>query len=542
MRKVARIAIALGIIFATIPDWASGDEVIKPPTHLEIEVDQQAKVVKLAWEAPENSAPIERYAVFWFCKGCDGGRAVASMNTHIDLPFSTVDDAGALDGRMFQFSIRSDNDSLHLYSGFVAGDIYLNAAPITIVPAPSPTPTPSDTPTASASPTPSPTPTPSDTPTPTASPTPSLSPSPSAQAIGESATVTAQPSPQPSATIAPTPSPTPEPIPAAPPAPAPKPVPAPDVIAQRKAEAEAAAALLAAQEAEAAKAAAEAAAKEAEAAIVKAAEDARIADAKAAQALADALKAEAMAKAKADADALLAIAQAKADADRVAQEVAKAKAEADKQAAEVAKIAADAAAKAQADANAKAEADKAKAEADKVKAEEIKAKAEAEKAIADVGVKPNGTAQLPDDKPKLPESNLLTPRVQQDKAGVENGGIALFGTKTQPQVVGEDGVLTPPPPAPGSGDPIPPDAITIPETFIGQPGGMTFNAPDIAIPIPHIDINIDLPGVGEAAQAVADAYVAIANIGNDMSPITRKKAKKILVATIFAGAVMRRNP
>ena len=27
------------------------------------------------------------------------------------------------------------------------------------------------------------------------------------------------------------------------------------------------------------------------------------------------------------------------------------------------------------------------------------------------------------------------------------------------------------------------------------------------------------------------AYTAIANIGNDMSPVTRKKAKKILVVT-----------
>ena len=92
--------------------------------------------------------------------------------------------------------------------------------------------------------------------------------------------------------------------------------------------------------------------------------------------------------------------------------------------------------------------------------------------------------------------------------------------------------MTPPPPPPGSGLPIPPDAITTEETFIGQPGGTTFNAPDIAVPFEPIEVNIDVPGVGEAAQAMADAYVALANIGNDMAPTTRKKAKKLILATI----------
>ena len=131
----------------------------------------------------------------------------------------------------------------------------------------------------------------------------------------------------------------------------------------------------------------------------------------------------------------------------------------------------------------------------------------------------------------------MKPHVQVDKPGVENGGIEFFGTKSQPQVINEDGTLTPPPPLPGSGDPIPPDAITTVETFIGQPGGTTFNAPDIAVPVLPIEVNIEIPGVGEAAQAVADAYVALANIGNDMSPITRKKAKKILLATLIVGQI-----
>jgi len=61
------------------------------------------------------------------------------------------------------------------------------------------------------------------------------------------------------------------------------------------------------------------------------------------------------------------------------------------------------------------------------------------------------------------------------------------------------------------------------------------------VPFDPITINLDIPGVGQSVQAIANAYVALANIGNDMSPVTRKKAKKILVATIMGGQVFRRR-
>ena len=158
------------------------------------------------------------------------------------------------------------------------------------------------------------------------------------------------------------------------------------------------------------------------------------------------------------------------------------------------------------------------------------------------GLVPNSPDQLPDTTPKEAPEELLVPHIQEDKAGVENGGIEFFGTKSQPQVVQEDGTLTPPPPPPGSGLPIPPDAITITDTFIGQPGGTTFNAPDVAVPVVETPVELPaaldaIPGVGAAAQSINHAYVALANIGNDMSPITRKKAKKILVATIIASGI-----
>ena len=152
------------------------------------------------------------------------------------------------------------------------------------------------------------------------------------------------------------------------------------------------------------------------------------------------------------------------------------------------------------------------------------------------GLVENNPNSLPDDIPKQAPAEVLVPHVQEDKAGVENGGIEFFGTKSQPQVVGEDGKLTPPPPPPGSGLPIPPDAITTVATFIGQPGGTTFNAPDIAVPIIETPVTGALAAV-PGVQALNHAFVAVANIGNDMSPITRKKAKKILVATLVAGQI-----
>ena len=310
--------------------------------------------------------------------------------------------------------------------------------------------------------------------------------------------------------------------------------------AQEKAAAEAKAAedarIKAEQDAKEAQAAADKAKAEAE---IQAAKDAQT-KADAEKAAADAAKAEADAKAKAEQDAALAEQKAKDEAAKAAQEAANAKAEADKQKAEADKIAADQAAKEQAAKDAKAQADAviqaqkdAQAKADAQKAAEDKAKQDA------IGVKPNNPSQLSDTVIKEAPKEVLVPHIQQDVKGVENGGIEFFGTKSAPQVVGEDGKLTPQAPPPGSGLPIPPEAITTQDTFIGQPGGTTFNAPDIAVPViltPLTGAIASVPG----AEAVNKAFVAMANIGNDMSPVTRKKAKKILVLTVAVAAIRRR--
>jgi hypothetical protein len=170
--------------------------------------------------------------------------------------------------------------------------------------------------------------------------------------------------------------------------------------------------------------------------------------------------------------------------------------------------------------------------------EEYLTKAEI-KSYEAIGLVPNNPAQLPTDIPKPAPAEILVPHEQIDVKGVENGGIQFFGTQNAPQVVGEDGNLTPPAPPPGSGLPIPPDAITTIDTFIGQPGGTTFNSPDIAVPVILVPLDgaiASIPG----AEALNQAFVAMANIGNDMSPVTRKKAKKILVLTIAVTAIRRR--
>jgi hypothetical protein len=286
---------------------------------------------------------------------------------------------------------------------------------------------------------------------------------------------------------------------------------------------------------------------EAEAEAAAAEEAAEQAEAEAAQAEADAAAAEQAA--------------AEAEAEALAAEEAAAQAEAEAQAAEEEAAAAEEEAQA-------AEEEAAQAEAEAEQAEQEAAEAEA--AAEEVGLEPNSPESLPTDEPKLPDAEDLVARVQEDVAGVENGGIEFFGTKDQPQVIGEDGKLTPPPPEPGSGDPIHPDAITTTDTFIGQPGGTTFNSPDVAVPVVikpicvtmlgedgkelHVDTDGNehlleectflpgalegIPGAALAAAVLTDAFENLANLGNDMSPITRKKAKKVVVVTIILGQIV----
>jgi hypothetical protein len=157
------------------------------------------------------------------------------------------------------------------------------------------------------------------------------------------------------------------------------------------------------------------------------------------------------------------------------------------------------------------------------------------------------TPEEPAVEPSAPPVEPVTPAVEDKEDELPpvakdlppQGGQVIYGSKEQPQVIDPDtGKLTPPPPPPGSGLPIPPDAITVAETFIGQPGGMGLNSPDVAVPIVATPVELPaaldaIPGLGNAAQALSNTYVALANIGADMSPSARKKGKTIVVAALL---------
>ena len=234
------------------------DLTIGDPTNLQILIQDNLKQVTLTWSAPESSTAIaspERYAVFWNCEHCDNGRAVASYTTSITLSFDIISNAGPVDGRLFKFGIRSDNDTLHLYSGFVSADVQLGqpveVLPViqletvtaivetpTVTPDPTPSPTPQALPAQTPDPAPIP-PAPDPAPIPpapiSAAPAPDPIPAPDPAPLPEPASQPA-PDPAPDPQPAPDPKPDPDPIPASDPqldpipapAPAPDPIPAPD--------------------------------------------------------------------------------------------------------------------------------------------------------------------------------------------------------------------------------------------------------------------------------------------------------------------------
>jgi len=203
--------------------------------------------ITLTWDTPTAGTAIERYAVFWSSDNWATGRAVASMSNTITLPLEVVDYAGR--DKDFSFKIRSDNDSLMLYSD------WSNVATV-FIPALAPVPTPSPTPVVEPSPTvqpssqpspvatpdpvPSVTAAPSPTPSPTPSPEPSTSPSPTPKPLESPALspspvqTTPQPSPTPSPVVDANTSvsvqPTPQPIPLPSPTPIPIPIPEPNPV------------------------------------------------------------------------------------------------------------------------------------------------------------------------------------------------------------------------------------------------------------------------------------------------------------------------
>lgn len=75
--------------------------------------------VELTWTAPESNlsgVQVERYAIMWSTTNfIENGWGWAHDQTSVSIPLSVLNSAGGL-GNTFQFAIRADNDTLHIYS------------------------------------------------------------------------------------------------------------------------------------------------------------------------------------------------------------------------------------------------------------------------------------------------------------------------------------------------------------------------------------------------------------------------------------------
>ncbi len=201
------------------------DPYLNAPTGLMVTVYTDGNVY-LTWNAPEASGTdIERYGVFW-TTGDFAGWAVASSETNMGISSNVFAITGGVD-QTYTFWVRSDNDTLSVYSPISATvSVFVPSPP---PPTPSPTPEPTPTPTPEPTPTPTPTPTPEPpTPSPSVAPTPTPEPSVSPSPVPTptpTPEVTNEPTPDPTATPEPTPEPTATPTDSPSPSPDPSPVP-----------------------------------------------------------------------------------------------------------------------------------------------------------------------------------------------------------------------------------------------------------------------------------------------------------------------------
>jgi hypothetical protein len=107
---------------------------LRAPTNLQAVVGDRQ--VTLTWTAPEGGdgyAEVERYAVFWSSDNFQSGYAVASTDTSETI-------TNLVNGTTYQFKVRSDNDSLGVYSSFSSEvEVLLSWQATTTVPTTTPT-------------------------------------------------------------------------------------------------------------------------------------------------------------------------------------------------------------------------------------------------------------------------------------------------------------------------------------------------------------------------------------------------------------------
>ena len=340
--------------------------------------------------------------------------------------------------------------------------------------------------------------------------------------------------------------------------------------AAAQAEADRLAALAAAEKARLEKEAAEKLAAEAEAA--------RIAAEKAAAEAAARDKAAAEAAAKAEADRLAAeAAAAAAEAERIAAEAAAAKAEEERIAAEEAAAKAEAERIAAEEAAAKAEADRiaaeeaaAKAEADRLAAEEAAAKAEAERLAAEEEARAQAEADAKAEEERLAaeaeakeqaeaDAKAEAEAIAQEEANAKaEAEAAAEAEKKELEEAAEAGTLTPEQKTEvantlieeANGGPVSAEAIAaagieykdLPESTPvevrqDENGNEVIITADVAAALVLLENPAEL--IGELFSDPGQALQALGSIGADMSTEEREEATDMVVATVVAaGAAM----
>lgn len=273
--------------------------------------------------------------------------------------------------------------------------------------------------------------------------------------------------------------------------------------------------------AEAAAAAAEAERIAAEAAAAKAEEERIAAEEAAAKAEAERIAAE-EAAAKAEADRIAAEeAAAKAEADRLAAEEAAAKAEAER-------LAAEEEAKAQAEADAKAEEERLAAEAEAKAQAEADAKAEAEaKAQEEANAKAEAEAAAKAEKEELEEASKAGTLTPEQKTEVANTLIEeANGGPVSAEAIAAAGIEYKDLPE-----------STPVEVRQDENGNEVIITADVAAALVLLENPAEL--IGELFSDPGQALQALGSIGADMSTEEREEATDMVVATVVAaGAAM----
>jgi hypothetical protein len=122
----------LSVVLSIEPIPAPEPLILNSPSNLIAVIDEVNQSVLLSWSPPADSnVPVERYAISWSTGSNGWGIATGNvgdanaLNTSIEIPISVINTDG-LD-KVYSFNVRSDNDTLGVYSNISnISSVYVN--------------------------------------------------------------------------------------------------------------------------------------------------------------------------------------------------------------------------------------------------------------------------------------------------------------------------------------------------------------------------------------------------------------------------------